>query len=155
LREALVVGARECGVIGDLVLDAEAAEPMVGEVQLNLAAECAFRADREHIAENEHPDHQLRIDRRPPCMGVVRRQLTVDPGEIQHRCDTSNLMVIRHHRVEIERIQQLALIVLAPPHHRTAPSMAASRKTESRFVASLKPVLQRNRPLADLDAVRI
>ena len=62
VAKALVAGARECGVIGDLVLDAEAAEPAIGEVQLDLAAECAFRADREHIAEDEHPDHQLRID---------------------------------------------------------------------------------------------
>jgi hypothetical protein len=60
-------------------------------------------------------------------MGVVRRQFTVDPGEIQHRCDTPNLMVIGYRCVEIERIEQLALLILAPSHHRTAPSMAASR----------------------------
>ena len=58
VAKALVAGARECGVIGDLVLDAEAAEPAIGEVQLNLPAERAFRADREHIAEDEHPDHK-------------------------------------------------------------------------------------------------
>ncbi len=66
VAKALIAGAGESGVIGDLVLDAEAAEPAIGEVHLNLPAECALRADREHIPEDEHPDHQLRIDRRPP-----------------------------------------------------------------------------------------
>jgi hypothetical protein len=35
----------------NLVFDPEAAEPAVGNVHLNLAAQRTFRADREHIAD--------------------------------------------------------------------------------------------------------
>ena len=45
IEEALVAGTRERRMIGDLVLDAEATEPAIGEVELNLAAQRAFRTD--------------------------------------------------------------------------------------------------------------
>ena len=64
-------------------------------------------------------------------MGEVRRQLTVDPGEIQHRCDTPNLMVIRYRCVKIERIEQLDLLILAPPHHRTCGSTGNAQSERS------------------------
>ena len=35
-----------------------------------------------HVAEDEHPDHQLRIDRRPAGVGIVRRQFSAHPREI-------------------------------------------------------------------------
>ena len=87
LAEALVAGAREGGVIGNLVLDAETAEPAVGEVELHFAAERAFRADREHVADDEHPDHQFRIDRGPAGVRIVRREFVAQPGEVQNRRD--------------------------------------------------------------------
>lgn len=65
LTEALVACAREGRMIGDPVFDAEAAELAISEIELNLAAQRAFRTDREHVPKNEHPDHQFRIDRRP------------------------------------------------------------------------------------------
>jgi hypothetical protein len=60
-------------MIGDISLDAEAAEPAIGEVELDLTAQRAFRADGEHIADDEHPDHQHRIDRGAADRRIVRR----------------------------------------------------------------------------------
>jgi hypothetical protein len=51
----------------------------LGEVELDLAAQCAFRADGKHVANNEHPNHQYRINRRSSNMRIVRRQFGPNP----------------------------------------------------------------------------
>ena len=56
-----------------------------------------------------------------------------------------DLVIIRNYGLEVERVEQLALVALAPPHHRTAPSMPPPQRRESRFAGPLNPVLQQNR----------
>ena len=45
--------------------------PPVGQIDLHFAAEGAFRADGEDIAEDEHADHEHGIDRRPAERRVI------------------------------------------------------------------------------------
>jgi len=52
-------------------------------------------------------------------MRVVRRQFGVHPGQVQHRRDLADAVVVRHHLVEAEGIEQLALVPVEPPHHRS------------------------------------
>src|SRR6516164_10519076 len=56
----------------------------------------------------------------------MRRKLDAHPREIENCRDPPNLMVVRHYGLEVERIEQLTLLTLAPPHHRNSPSMADS-----------------------------
>src|SRR5579859_2586338 len=63
LAEPLVPRATEHRMIGNLVLDAELAKPPVGQIDLHLRAEPPLRADRKHVAHDQHPDHQHRVDR--------------------------------------------------------------------------------------------
>jgi hypothetical protein len=79
VAEALVAGTRECRVIRDLVLDAQTTEPPIGEVHLYLAAQQPLRADGKHVTQDQHPDHQYRINRRTAGRGIVRRELHVHP----------------------------------------------------------------------------
>src|SRR4029453_19206427 len=65
LAEAFVAGPRECRVIRDGVLQAHLAKQAIRRVDLNLPADLPLRPDGEHIAVDEHPDHQYRVDRRP------------------------------------------------------------------------------------------
>ena len=98
-------------MIGDGVLDAEATEPAIGEVELDLAAQRAFRTDGKHVADDEqHPYHQHRIDRRSFGIRIMPRQLGADPGQVERTRNGANLMVVRNDRFEIERIEQLPLI---------------------------------------------
>jgi hypothetical protein len=110
--------AREHGVVRHLVLDAQAAEPAVGEVHLDLATQRPLRADRKHVADNEHPEHEHRIDRGPADRGIVRCKLAMHPRQIQDRIDPAHEMIGRNNVIELERIEKLALIALQPPHHR-------------------------------------
>src|SRR5262245_17897909 len=108
-------------MVRDLILDAQVAKPAVGEVHLDLATQRPLRADRKHVPDNEHPDHQLRIERGPADRGIVRRKLGVHPRQIQNRIDPANQMIGRNHVIEMELIEQLALIALQPPHHSQPP----------------------------------
>jgi len=53
-------------MVRNVALQAEPAEPPIGEVQVNLLAQPALRADAEAVAHDQHPDHQLRVDQGRP-----------------------------------------------------------------------------------------
>src|ERR1700722_18458527 len=114
------------------ILDAELAKQPISQIALHLRAQLPLGADRKHIADNQHPDHQHRIDRRPTSMRVAGRELLVHPIKIKNAVDLSNQMIRRHHFVEIERVEQLTFCALSPSHHRPLPRIT-SRSTESRL----------------------
>lgn len=128
IAKSLVTSAGEGRVIGDLVFDAETAEPAVGEIDLNLANQLSFGSDREDVAKDEHPDHEFRINGRTSCVRVVRGKCGPYPGQVENRRDPPCQMIARYGRFQGKRIEQLPLLALASPHHRTAPSMAASHR---------------------------
>jgi hypothetical protein len=88
---------------------------------LHLTAHPPLRAERKHVAYNQHPDHQYRINRRPTCVRVIRCKLLVHPIKFENTVDLPDQMICWHHLVEIERLEELALSALSPPHHRPLP----------------------------------
>ena len=68
------------------------------------------------------------IDGRP-VWGVVRRQLLVDPTQIENCVDPANQVLSRHHLVEVELVEELALPIFPPTHHRRTPlTMPSARR---------------------------
>lgn len=59
------------------------------------------------------------------------------PVELQNSIDLAHKMIRRHHIVEIELIEKLALSVLSTTHHGPFPLLPFLRKTESRSGQSL------------------
>jgi hypothetical protein len=104
--------ARECRVIRNFVLNREPAKPAIGKVHLHLATQSSLRADRKRVADDEHPDHQRRINRRPPNLRVEGRQLCMYPRKVENGSNRSNRMILRHHLIKTKRIEKLALIVI-------------------------------------------
>jgi hypothetical protein len=145
LSEALVPRPAEHRMIGNLVLDAELAKPPVGQIDLDLSAQPPLRADRKHVAHNQHPDHQHRIDRGAARMRVVSCKLLVHPTKVKNVVDLAHQMVGWHHLVEFKGIKELALSAFTPTHHEPLPTMPVSiqRNHRSRF-GSMR-VLQHNR----------
>ena len=74
VAEAAMPVLREGRVIGHSPVEAEAAEPAIGEVQVHLLAQPPLRADAHAVADDQHPHHQLGIDRRPAHVAVERPQ---------------------------------------------------------------------------------
>src|SRR6187455_3633346 len=75
LAKAPMTVLGEGRVIGHRSIQVEPAEPAIGQVQLNLLAQPALGADTEAVADDQHPDHQLRIDRRAPRVAVERSEM--------------------------------------------------------------------------------
>src|SRR5271155_3305266 len=142
-------GTAEHRMVGYPVLDAELAKPPVCQIDLHLGAQPPLRADRKDVSHNQHPDHQYRIDRRPTCVRVVGRKLLVHPIKIENAVDLPDQMIRRHHLVQIERVEELTLSALLPPHHRPLPAnRSPDVRNHGSTVVSTR-VLQHNRGKAD------
>jgi hypothetical protein len=50
-------------VIRDGAFQPKPEKPAIGEVQMHLLAQATFGPDAEAVADDQHPDHQLRVDR--------------------------------------------------------------------------------------------
>lgn len=61
LLESPVAVDRVRRVIGRRILDAQSAEPPIGETELHLLAQPALGADAIRISHDQHPDQQLRV----------------------------------------------------------------------------------------------
>jgi hypothetical protein len=117
-------------VIRNLVIEIEATEPTIGQVQLDLLAQLPLKADTVAVADNEHPDHQLGINRRPTNLAVEGFQLVAKLSQYPRhdRIDAPQEMPHRNVPFEVEEVEQLALINPLPTHHHPLPSLKASRR---------------------------
>ncbi len=115
--EAAVAIAREGRVIGHLAVQAQPAEPPIGQVQVDLLAQPALRADGKAVAHDQHADHQLGIDRGPADGAVVAGQLTPHAGEIKEAIDMTQQVVSRNMIIEAKVVEQPIRRRLRPHHH--------------------------------------
>src|SRR6476660_3380795 len=53
------------------------------------------------------------------------RKLAIDQRQIEHRCNRTHMVIVRHHLFKAERIKQLPLIPLQPTHHGPFPPLTA------------------------------
>ena len=59
LAEAAVPVLGEGRMVGNIAVEPEAAEPAVGQIEVDLLAQAPLGADAEAVAHDQHPDHQL------------------------------------------------------------------------------------------------
>ena len=57
-------------MIGNLAIQTEPAEPPVRQIEVNFLAKPTFRPNAHAITNDQHPDHQLRINRGPSDLTV-------------------------------------------------------------------------------------
>jgi hypothetical protein len=57
---------------------------------------------------------------------IMGRKLAIDPRQIEHSCNHTHLVIVRHHLFKAERIKQLSLILLQPTHYGPFPPLTAS-----------------------------
>ena len=74
LAKAAMPVLRERRVIGNFAIQSEPAEPAIGQIEMNLLAKPPFGPDAHAVADDQHPDHQFRIDRGPANLAVKRLQ---------------------------------------------------------------------------------
>src|SRR5664280_240784 len=130
VTEAAVTIDRERRVIRYPVVEIEPAEPSVGEVQLDLLTQPPLGADAVTVTDNQHPQHELGVDRGPADVAVERGQhlAQVSQHPRHDRIDPAEQMVRRNAPFEVEQIEQLALIAPLPTHHGKPPPLEASSR---------------------------
>ena len=87
LAKTTVPVHREGRMVGNRVLEPEPAEPPVSHVEFHFLAQPAFRADRVAVADQEHPDQQLRANRGPADFAVMGLEFSPQPAQVQNRID--------------------------------------------------------------------
>ena len=65
-------------MIGHVTIEPKAAEPAVCQVEVNLFAQAPLLTNAGAIPDQQHPDHQFRINRRSSDITVEWRQVLPD-----------------------------------------------------------------------------
>src|SRR6476660_7210240 len=80
-----------------------------------------LRPDRKHVADQQHSDHQFRVDRGASDVAVERRKLLVDPAKIEHSINPPYHVIGWNHFIEMECVAELRLGPLSADPSRPAP----------------------------------
>ncbi len=123
-------------MIRDPVAQVEAAEPAIREVQMHLFTKSPLRPDTEAIPDQQHPDQQLGIDRRPAGMAVKFDQVGTDAAQVDEPINGAKKMVLRNVIFQRELIEKCCLRVLSRSQHCSILPLA--RRIESATYASIK-----------------
>jgi hypothetical protein len=104
-------------MVRHIAIEAKATEPAVCQIEMDLIAQPPLRADAEAIADDQHPDHQLRIDRRAPHRAVERRQLSPQLTKLHEPIDRAQQMIGWYVPIERKLIEQRSLFDFSMSHH--------------------------------------
>jgi len=94
LAEPSMPVLRECGVVRNGILQAQTAEPTMGQIQMHFLTQAAFGTDAIAVADDEHADHQLRIDGGTTCGALEISQMRAQPVQVKTGVNTAQEMVL-------------------------------------------------------------
>jgi len=120
VAEAAVPVLGKGRVIRHRAVEAEAAEPAIGEIEVYLLAEPALRSDAQAIADEQHPDHQLGIDRGAAGLAVIGPQVLAQARQIHEPVDPPQQVIVRDVALQAEAVKQRLLHHRPLAHHRPA-----------------------------------
>lgn len=103
-------------MVGDRVAKIEATEPAIRKVEMHFLAKPTLGPNAEQITDQQHPQHQLGVDRRPPSGTITVGQRLAHEAKVEQSVDTTQKMVAGHMVVEPEPVKQRPLRHL-PTHH--------------------------------------
>lgn len=114
-----VLGKRR--MIRDAVTKVQAAEPAIGQVQMNLFAQAAFRPDAGAIAHKQHPDHQFGINGRATSVAVKLGKMRTNTTQVNEPINRTQQVVLGNVIFQRKLIKQCCLRLLPWPQHRKSP----------------------------------
>jgi len=85
---------------------------------MHLFAQPALGTDPHDVADDQHPDHQLGIDRGAADGAVEGLELCPDAGQVNKPVDRTKQVIARHMPLEIKLVEQCRLHACAFAHHR-------------------------------------
>jgi hypothetical protein len=127
LPEAAMAVEREGGVIGNLALKTQAAEPPIGKIEMHLLTQAALGANGEAIADDQDSNHQLRINRGATNLAVEWLQLAAHVTQIKEPVNLAKDVIRRNVLIKTEIVEQ-PLRCRLRPHHRSALPRKSRRR---------------------------
>src|SRR6476646_838169 len=100
--ESAVAVLGKAGVIRHGVLQPQSAEPPVRQVELHLFAQAPLGANTEAVSNDQHPDHQFRINRGPTGVAIERSEMAAQLAQIKESINPAQQMIGRNVSIEIE-----------------------------------------------------
>ena len=94
-------------MIRHLAVQTEPTEPAIGEIEMDLVTEPPFGTDAHAVADDQHAQHQVGINRGPSDRAVERPQLCTDALQINKPFNAAKQMIPWHIIVEAEILEQL------------------------------------------------
>ena len=102
-------------------MQAQAAEPTVGQVEAGVLAEPAPGPDAVEVADQQHAKHQFGINRGAAPAAVRRREQRAHEGQVEHGVDAPEQVVGRDMLIEPESVEQRSLRHLLTHHRPHSP----------------------------------
>src|SRR5215469_17478697 len=87
VAETTVPVLRKSRMVRHRSVEPQPAKPSITEVQMDIIAQPPLRADAEAVPDDQHADHQLRVDRRSAHLAVERAQVLADTRQIHKPVD--------------------------------------------------------------------
>src|ERR1700722_16991181 len=148
LAEAAVAVLGEGRMIWNVAIEPQPAEPAIGQIKMDLLLQPSLRANAEAVADDEHSDHQLGINRGPPDVAVVGTQVCANLGQVDEPVNLSQQMVVGHMPLEAEPVKQRLLHHAPLAHHRS--TLLHPAKVNQRLAPRSSGVFQRNSSIGAL-----
>lgn len=115
MTERIAVADSTMAVLGEgrmvrnLILQAETTELEIREVQMHFLAQSPLGSNAEAVADDQHPHHQLGIDRRAAGVAIERSEVFAQLVEVEESIDGAQQMVGWNVIVEVEGVKQSLL----------------------------------------------
>ena len=103
---------------------------------MDLLAQPPFRADTEAIADNQHPDQQLGIDRGSSYLAVVGFKMRPNRRQIDEAVDLAQEVIVRDMTLKAEPVEQRLLHHPTLAHHGVSPRFAVKLNQQRVAAAS-------------------
>src|SRR6202035_3607449 len=96
-------------MIGNLAVQTEPAEPAIRQIEMNLFAEPPLGPDAHTVADHQHSDGQLRVNRGSSNPTVKRLQSLTETLELEMPVNAAQQMIARDMPLKAEAVEQRLL----------------------------------------------
>src|SRR5580704_4715265 len=116
-------------MIGHLAVEAETTKPAICQIEMDFLAQASLGTDAKAIPDDQHPDHQLGIDRWSTHSAVKGSQLAPQLAKLDEPVDGPQEVVSRNVLFKRKLVEQRNLLDLPVSHHDSRSCLIA--ETES------------------------
>jgi hypothetical protein len=112
----------------------------ISQIEVDLLTQPTLRTNAE--ADDEHPDHQLGINRGPPDVAVIGLEMRPNSGQVDETVDPAQHVIVRDVPVQTEAVEQRLLHHTPFAHHR--PNLLHPAEENQRPAPRSSGAFQRN-----------